>query len=130
MCDSPIELFLLNLFFNWWILALQCCAGFCHITTQFSRNYTYILPLEPPSPPPTNPLGHHRDGAETQQFPVSSNLHTEVYERQCDSFSSCHPLLPHQSVLCVCLGGLPGTQVFLSLFLVGKTLAVMTFHAL
>ena len=81
MCESPIELFLLNLFFNWRILALHCFAGFCHTTTQLSHNYTYIFPPEPPSPPPTHPLGHHREEAEPllhSNFPLALISHGGV----------------------------------------------------
>ena len=31
-----------NLIFNWERIALQCCVGFYHTTTQISHNYTYI----------------------------------------------------------------------------------------
>ena len=30
------------LFFNWRIIALQCCIGFCHTITPISHNYIYI----------------------------------------------------------------------------------------
>ena len=40
-------------FFNWNILALQCCVSLCFSTSQISYKYTFInLPLEPPSQPP------------------------------------------------------------------------------
>ena len=29
-------------FFNWRIIALQCCVGFCHAAAQISPNYTHI----------------------------------------------------------------------------------------
>ena len=54
---SPPLLFFLK-FINWRIIALQCCAGFCH-TTWISHNYTYVSPLEPPSHHPI-PLDCHR----------------------------------------------------------------------
>ena len=41
-------------FFNWRIIALQCCINFCR-TMQISHNYIYELPLEPPSPLPSHP---------------------------------------------------------------------------
>ena len=53
--------FFFNLFLNWRKFALQCCVGFCHTTTQISRNYTYITSLGslPPFPCAT-PLGPRR----------------------------------------------------------------------
>ena len=35
--------------FNWRIIALQYCVGFCHIWTWISQVYICLLPLEPPS---------------------------------------------------------------------------------
>ena len=39
--------------FNWRIIVLQCCFGFCHTTTWISHKYTYIPSLLnlPPTPP-------------------------------------------------------------------------------
>ena len=31
--------------FNWRVIALQCCVGFCHISTWISHWYTYVLCL-------------------------------------------------------------------------------------
>ena len=46
--------------FNWRIIALQSCVGFCQISTWISHKYTlYALPLEPSShlnPHPTGAL--------------------------------------------------------------------------
>jgi len=48
--------------FNWRIIVVQYCAGFCHILTWISHKYTYVphswTSLPPPTPP--HPLGCHR----------------------------------------------------------------------
>ena len=49
--------------FNWKIITLQCCVGFCHMTMWISQKYTYVPSLlnllsTPPSHP--IPLGCHR----------------------------------------------------------------------
>ena len=58
---DPVEYFLASYFlicsyklclkkFKWRKIALQCCVGFCHTTTQISHIYICIpLPVEPPS---------------------------------------------------------------------------------
>ena len=57
---------LLNLsIFNWKIIALQCCVGFCHTATWISHNYTYVpfflnLPLTPYTSHPSRAPGIHR----------------------------------------------------------------------
>ena len=56
-CVSPMRViwrpyFIFILFFNWRILALQCCVGFCHTAMPINYNYVYIpslLSLPPPS---------------------------------------------------------------------------------
>ena len=49
-------------FFDWRKVALQCCIGFCHTTTQISHNYIQVPSLSslPPLSPQPTPLGHHR----------------------------------------------------------------------
>ena len=50
--------FFFALFFNWSIIALQCCLGLCCTTTWISCKYTYIpTPLSLPDP---SPPGHRR----------------------------------------------------------------------
>ena len=56
--------FFFNLFiFNWKIIVLQYCVGFCQTSTWISHRCTYVpLPLEPPShfPPHPTPLSCNR----------------------------------------------------------------------
>ena len=61
--NNVLMLFLFLKIFNGRIIALQCCAGFCHKTTQISHNYMYIPSLFSLPHHPT-PLGHteHQPG--------------------------------------------------------------------
>ena len=43
-------------FFNWKIIALQCCVSFCPITARISHDYIHPFPLDPVCLPPTPPL--------------------------------------------------------------------------
>ena len=36
-------LFLKKIFFNWRVIALPCCVGFCHTTTQVSPTYICLI---------------------------------------------------------------------------------------
>ena len=47
-----------KIMFNWRIIDLQYCTGFCHIALWISHKYTYIssFPNLPPSPYPILPL--------------------------------------------------------------------------
>ena len=68
-------------FFNWRIIALQCCVGLCHTTMWISHKYTHIAPpswawLSPSHP---TPLGCHRSPGWVpcvmQQLPSSYLFH-------------------------------------------------------
>ena len=48
----------LNFIFNWRIVALRYCTGFCHISTWISHRYTDVPSLL--KLPPSNPLGCYR----------------------------------------------------------------------
>ena len=51
-----LRIFIENwIFKNWKIIALQCCAGFCHTTMQTSYKCIYIYIPFPLIPPPTTP---------------------------------------------------------------------------
>ena len=44
---------IISFVFNWRIMALQCCIGFCHTSPWVSHRYTYDPSLV--NPPPTSP---------------------------------------------------------------------------
>ena len=52
-----VGFFLFFSFFNWSVIALQCCVSFCYITTCISHMYRYIPSLLdlPPTSPPSHP---------------------------------------------------------------------------
>ena len=109
------------LFFNWRIIALQCCIGFCHTITPISHNYIYIyihiyiythihiyiyLHTSLPTYPQSHPLGQHRALGWApdviHQLPTSYLFYKweciflcmVVYIRQCYFLNSSHLLLP------------------------------------
>ena len=41
------------MYFNWRLISLQYCSGFCHTLTWISHEYTCVPPV--PNPPPTSP---------------------------------------------------------------------------
>ena len=55
--------FFFSFIFNWRIIALQCCAGFCHTTTSISHKYSHVSSLLNLHP---TPLGCHRVPSCTQ----------------------------------------------------------------
>ena len=85
------------IFFNWRIITLQYCAGFCHTSTWISHRYAYVPSL--PSPFPSHPsrlvqsrylssLNH------TANSRWPSILHMVMYMFQCYSLNSSHALFP------------------------------------
>ena len=87
-------------FFNWRIIALKCCDGFC-CTTWITYKYTYITSLLslPASPAPSHrPVSSQSTRlsslcctAASHQLSVS---HTVVSICQCYSLSSSHARFP------------------------------------
>ena len=90
--------FLKNLFFNCRKIALQCCVGFWHTTTQISHNYIHVLSLPLPTPTHPTPLvTEHQAGLYVLYIVIPhqlSILHMIVYMCQCYFLNLSHPLLP------------------------------------
>ena len=92
--------------FNWRIIPLQRCVGFCHTTTWISHKYTHIpFPLELLSHP-QSPSHSSRSSQSTRLsflcYTATSHkvtiLHMVIYIFRCYSLKSSHPLLPPTSV--------------------------------
>ena len=90
---------IISFVFNWRIMALQCCIGFCHTSPWVSHRYTYDPSLV--NPPPTSPhplaccrapgLSSLRRAANPHCW---STLPTVMYMFQRYSSSLSLPLLP------------------------------------
>ena len=116
------------IYFNWRLIALQYCSGFCHTLTWIHHGCTCIPHPEPPShlPPHPIPLGHP-----SAQVPSTlshaSNLdwrsisHMIIYMFQCHSPKSSHPRpLPQSPKDCsihLCLFFCLAYRVIITIFL-------------
>ena len=108
---TPVFFFLINkifIYFNWRLITLLNCGGFCHTLTWISYGCTcvpypelpshlhpYSIPLCCPSAPALSALFH----ASTLDW--SSISHIVIYMFQCCSPKSSHPhLLPQSAEVC------------------------------
>ena len=87
--------------FNWRIIALQYCVGFCHISTWISHRYTYVPSLLkfPPISTWSQPSRFLQStGLSSLSHTANSHwlfiLHMIVYMLPCCSLHLSHPLLP------------------------------------
>ena len=101
------------IYFNWRLITLQYCSGFCHTLTWISHGCLHVPQPETPShlPPYPIPQGHPRTLALSTPSHASnldwwSISHVVIYMFQCCSFKSSHPHLLSQSpksVLYICV---------------------------
>ena len=115
-------------FFNWRLIILQYCGGFCHTFTWISHGCTCVCHSDPPShlPPHPIPLGHPR-AATLRTLSHASNLdwwsisHMIIYMFQCYSLKSSHLRLLTQSPkfcsLHLCLYCCLAYRVIITIFL-------------
>ena len=115
-------------FFNWRLITLQYCGGFCHTFTWISHGCTCVPHPEPPFhlPPHPIPLGHPSAPA-LSTLSHASNLdwrsvsHMVIYMFQCYSLKSSHPRLlpqsPKVSSLHLCLFCCLAYRVIVIIFL-------------
>ena len=109
--SSSSSIYIFKFVFNWKIIALQCCVGFCHTSTWGNHRYTYVPSLNlPPTSHLIPPLEVVTAGdwapCVMQQLPIPCLFYTWscIYVKA--TLSTC-PFLsfPHcvyKSVLCVC----------------------------
>ena len=114
--------------FNWRLITLQYCGGFCHTFTWISHGCTCVRHPEPSShlPPHPIPQGHPSVPA-LSTLSHALNLdwwsisHMIIYMFQCYSLKSSHPhLLPQSPKVCslhLCLFCCLAYRVIVTIFL-------------
>jgi len=96
------------IYFNWRLITLQYCSGFCHTLTWISHGYTCVPHPESPSHLPPHPILHgHPSAPALSTLSHGSNLdwlsisHMVTCMFQCYSFKSSHSrLLPRSPKVC------------------------------
>ena len=118
----------LFIYFNWRVITLQYCSGFCHTLTWISHGCTCIPHPEPPYhlPPHPTPQGHPSAPA-LSILSYASNLdwwsisYLIIYMTQCYSLKSSHPCpLPQSPKDCsihLCLFCHLAYRVIITIFL-------------
>ena len=78
----------LFIYFNWRIITLQYCDGFCHTSTWINHRYTYV-PLilnSPPLPPPSIPHSSRSSPFITFQIPLFNSKSYVLLSTNIDLF--------------------------------------------
>ena len=124
-------IFLKFIYFNWRLITLQYCSGFCHTLTWIRHGYTCVPHPELPSHLPLHPipLGHPSAPA-LSTLSHALNLdwwsvsHMVICMFQCYSLKSSHPrLLPQTPKDCsmhLCLFCCLAYRVIVTIFLNSK----------
>ena len=93
-----------SFFFNWRLITLQYCRGFCHTLTWISHGWTCVPHPEPPSHLSPHPIPQgHPSARALSTLSRASNLdwrsisHTIIYMFQCYSLRLSQPCLLPQS---------------------------------
>ena len=96
--------FYLFICFNWRLITLQYCSGFCHTLTWISHGCTCVPHPEAPSHLPPHPIPQgHPSAPALSTLSHASNLdwqsvsHMIIYMFQCYSLKSSQPCLLAQS---------------------------------
>ena len=88
-------------FFNWSIVALQCCTGFCCAMKWLSYMFTYLLSLLDLSPTPLSSVQFSRSvmsnslrphGLQHARPPCPSPT-PRIYSNSCPLSQWCHPVI-------------------------------------
>ena len=107
--------FNLKFTFNWRIIALQCCVGFCSTTIWISRISPSFLNL--PSPPHPTAVGCHRapGGAPCVIHQLPTSYRSYIWQWLCFNAIHSTPLLPllcpQVCSLCLCLYSCPSIRL-------------------
>ena len=118
---------IITLYFNWRLITLQLCSGFCHTFRWISQACTCVPHPHPPSYLPLHPIPQGHPSTPALSTPShASNLdwrsisHMIIYTFQCYSLKSSHPcLLPESKSLFfhMCLFSCLAYRVIVTIFL-------------
>ena len=97
--------FFFPFYFNWRLITLQYCGGFCHIFTWISHGYTCVPHPEPPSHLPFHPLPQgHPSAPALSTLSHASNLDWQSISHMVIYMFQCYPLFNFLSSWLICLG--------------------------
>ena len=114
--------------FNWRLITLQYCDGFCHTFTWISHRCTCVPHPDTPFHLPPHPIPQdHPSALSLSTLSHALNLdwqsisHMVIYMFQCYSLKSSHPhILPQSPKVCslhLCLFGCLAYRVIVTIFL-------------